>query len=228
MFLSPKYIHKIDRGDKDYPLQLNRLFDPPNCLYITGDRNLLNRPMIAIVGSRDASPHGKKNAIQFAQYLAKAGALIISGLAKGVDGAAHRGALGLGQNHYTAAVCGTGLDVVYPKEHLGLARSIAQRGLLISEFAPGVGPRAHHFPRRNRIIAALAQGVVVIEAGKKSGSLITAHLAAELGKEVFALPGTIDNPLAAGCNQLIQEGAKLVCSPKEVLEELIFFQKPLF
>jgi DNA processing protein len=178
--------------------------------------------MIAIVGSRDASPQGIKNSIEFAQELSKAGFLIISGLAKGVDGAAHRGVLGLGLNHFTAAVCGTGLDVVYPKHHHALACAIAKEGLLISEFAPGIGPKASHFPRRNRIIAALALGVVVIEAAGQSGSLITAHIAADLGKEVFALPGPIQSPLSVGCHQLIQQGAKLVCSPKEVLDELLF------
>jgi DNA processing protein len=222
MSLLSNYTKKIRRGDKEYPAQLNRLYDPPDCLYIAGLAGLLAMPMIAIVGSRDASPQGIWHSVAFAQGLSKAGFLIISGLAKGVDGAAHRGVLGLGSNHFTAAVCGTGLDVVYPKQHYALACAIAKEGLLISEFSPGVGPKASHFPKRNRIIAALALGVVVIEAAEKSGSLITAHIAADLGKEVFALPGPIQSPLSAGCHQLIQQGAKLVCSPKEVLDELLF------
>jgi DNA processing protein len=178
--------------------------------------------MVAIVGSRNASTIGLKNAALFAQKLSQAGVLIISGLAKGIDGAAHRAVLGLGKNHFTAAVCGTGLDIVYPREHFGLANAIGQQGLLLSEFAPGVGPKAFHFPRRNRILAALSLGVVVIEATEKSGSLITARIAADLGREVFALPGPINDPLYAGCHQLIQQGAKLVQTPKDVLDELIF------
>ena len=178
--------------------------------------------MIAIVGSRAASSNGLRNAAYFAQYLSKAGFLVISGLARGIDGAAHQAVLKLGQGHLTAAVCGTGLDIAYPKEHLGLARAISQQGVLITELPLGAGPKPFHFPRRNRLIAALALGVVVIEAAEKSGSLITARLAADLGREVFALPGAINNPLSGGCHKLIQQGAKLVSSPKEVLEELIF------
>jgi DNA processing protein len=182
----------------------------------------LNMPMIAIVGSRAASSSGLRNAAYFAQGLSKAGALVISGLARGIDGAAHKGVMGLGQDHFTAAVCGTGLDIAYPREHAGLARAISRQGVLISELPLGAGPKPFHFPRRNRLIAALALGVVVIEAAEKSGSLITARLAADLGREVFALPGAINNPLSGGCHKLIQQGAKLVSNPKEVLEELIF------
>jgi DNA processing protein len=214
------FINKIKQGDKNYPLRLNDLYDPPAHLYISGDVELLNRPMIAIVGSRNASPQGLKNSHLFAQALSNAGVTVISGLAKGIDGAAHRASLGIGSK--TLAVCGTGLDNTYPKEHLGLAHAIRKQGLLVSELAPEVGPKAFHFPRRNRIIAALARGVVVIEATERSGSLITARLAAELGREVFALPGPINDSLYAGCHQLIQQGAKLVRSPKDVLEELIF------
>ena len=176
--------------------------------------------MIAIVGSRIATREGLKNAIYFAQALSRAGFLIISGLARGVDGAAHQGALRLGSGYSTLAVCGTGLDIVYPPEHAGLAGLISQRGLLISELAPGIGPKASHFPRRNRLIAALSLGVLVIEAAERSGSLITARLAVELGREVFAVPGSIQNPLTKGCHQLIQQGAKLAQTPNDILEEL--------
>lgn len=213
-------VHKILRGEQYYPARLNDLYDPPSCLYVSGNIALLNQPMIAIVGSRKASLRGLKNARVFACSLAHAGALVLSGLAKGIDGAAHAGALAIGPR--TIAVCGTGLDIVYPKEHLALAQAINCNGLMVSEFAPGVGPQALHFPKRNRIIAALALGVVVIEAAQKSGSLITARFAADLGREVFALPGPIDEPLHAGCHQLIQQGAKLVCKPKEVLDDLNF------
>ena len=222
MPMPPNIISKIARGDKNYPLRLHDLYDAPSALYISGNTKLLRLPMVAIVGSRNASATGLKNAALFAHKLSKAGLLIISGLARGIDGAAHRAVLDLCQPHFTAAVCGTGLDIVYPREHLGLAKAIRQQGLLISEFAPGVGPKAFHFPKRNRIIAALALGVVVVEATERSGSLITARIAADLGREVFALPGPIHDPLFVGCNQLIQQGAKLVQTPKDVLDELIF------
>ena len=213
-------IRKIVRGEPCYPKRLNDLYDPPSCIYASGNLELLYQPMIAIVGSRQASKWGLRNARLFANALAKAGVLVISGLAKGIDGAAHAETLRTGSQ--TLAVCGTGLDITYPKEHLDLARAIAMNGLLVSELRPGIGPQAHHFPLRNRIIAALAFGVVVIEATQKSGSLITARIAADLGRDVFALPGPIDDPLHAGCHQLIQQGAKLVCSPKDVLDELNF------
>lgn len=202
--LTENFIHKIMRGEQLYPARLNDLYDPPACIYTSGNAGLLNQPMIAIVGSRKASVCGLKNAHLFARSLARAGAYVISGLAKGIDGAAHTRALGVGPK--TVAVCGTGLDITYPKEHGALARAICSNGLLVSEFAPGVGPKALHFPKRNRIIAALSIGVVVIEATQKSGSLITARFAADLGREVFALPGAIDDPLHAGCHQLIQGG----------------------
>ena len=210
------------RKDKNYPPRLNDLFDPPNPLYISGNLALLKMPMIAIVGSRQASAHGLRNAALYANQLARSGAVIISGLARGIDGAAHQATLSMPERHFTAAVCGTGLDTVYPKEHLGLASKIRKQGLLISELGSGIGPKPVHFPRRNRIIAALALGVVVIEAAENSGSLITARIAADLGREVFALPGPSHDPGYAGCHQLIQQGAKLVCKPNEVLEELVF------
>ena len=219
---------QIHRDTPDYPARLLDLSDPPDSLYIYGDIALLKLPMIAIVGSRAASSEGMKNARYFAQALSAKGYLIISGLAKGVDGAAHLGALGPNQDAPTIAVCGTGLDIVYPREHLRLARAIAGAGLLVSELAPGLGPKPWHFPRRNRIIAALALGILVIEAAERSGSLITARLGCELGREIFAIPGSIHHPLSKGCHQLLQQGAKLVQSPEDILEELPKYQKTSF
>ena len=221
-FLTPSSITRIERGDKKYPPRLNDLHDPPKEIYIDGDIELLQMPMIAIVGARKASAEGLKTAALFAQGLSHAGLLVVSGLARGVDGAAHQATLNLDPNHFTMAVCGAGVDVIYPKEHLGLAKCIRQQGLLISELPLGEGPKSSHFPRRNRIIAALSLGVVVVEAAERSGSLITARLSAELGREIFAVPGSIQNPLSAGCHLLIQQGAKLARNPKDVLEELIF------
>ncbi|ABP35291.1 DNA-processing protein DprA [Polynucleobacter asymbioticus] len=224
--ITPKTIQEIQRGSKNYPLRLNDLADPPSCLYIYGNIHLLSAPMVAIVGSRKASMEGLKVSRLFARTLSKAGLLVVSGLARGIDGAAHTGAMSLGTDYQTAAVCGTGLDMAYPKEHAALANAIGNQGLLISEYPAGTGPKPYHFPRRNRIIAALSLGVVVIEAAERSGSLITARLAAELGREVFALPGPIYNPLFGGCHQLIQQGAKLARNPDDVLEELIIPKNP--
>ena len=220
--LTSKPIARIERGDKHYPPRLNDLFDPPRCLYIHGDLDVLTMPMVAVVGSRLVSPEGLINAAFFAQALSKAGLVVVSGLARGVDGAAHQATLSLGCDHLTLAVCGAGVDVIYPKEHLSLAKNISQQGLLVSELPLGAPPKGSHFPKRNRIIAALSLGVIVIEAAERSGSLITARLAAELGREVFAVPGSIWSPHSAGCHLLIQQGAKLVRNPKDVLEELIY------
>jgi DNA processing protein len=219
---------QIDRKSPQYPMRLLDLYDPPNALYINGDIDLLEMPMIAIVGSREASSEGLKNAYLFAQGLARAGALILSGMAKGVDGAAHQGVLDLGAGHFTAAILGTGINVVYPRQNLSLSQAIRRQGLLISEFPMGLGPKRWHFPKRNRLIAALSLGVVVIEAAEKSGSLITAKLAADLGREVFALPGPIQHQNSMGCHQLIQQGAKLAFKPEDVLEELYFYRKTRF
>ncbi len=219
---------RIDRKSADYPRRLHDLYDPPDSLYIYGDASLLKKSMIAIVGSRNASPEGLKNARHLAQGLAKAGALIVSGMALGIDSAAHHAVIELGPGHFTAAVLGTGLDIVYPHQNASLSRAIGRQGLLVSEFPMGTGPKAWHFPRRNRIIAALSQGVVVVEAAKRSGSLITARLAAELGREVFALPGPISNPNSIGCHLLIQQGAKLIFKTSDVLEELVFCRKTSF
>ena len=219
---------RIDRKSADYPRRLQDLYDPPDSLYIYGDASLLKKPMIAIVGSRNASPEGLKNARYLAQGLARAGALIVSGMAMGIDSAAHHAVIELGSGHFTAAILGTGLDIIYPRQNINLSRAIGQQGLLISELPMGTGPKAWHFPRRNRIIAALSHGVVVVEAAKRSGSLITARLAAELGREVFALPGPISNPNSIGCHLLIQQGAKLAFRTSDILEELDFSLKTAF
>ena len=205
-------------ADENYPQCLLQLPDPPPMLYTKGDVSLLNRPTVGIVGSRHATPQGLKNAEAFAHALSDAGWCISSGMAAGIDGAAHWGALkGSGS---TIAVVGTGLDIVYPARHRSLAHQISEQGLLISEFPLGTPSKASNFPRRNRIISGLAQGVLVVEANLESGSLITARLAAEQGREVFAIPGSIHSPQSRGCHLLIKQGAKLVDSINDILEEL--------
>lgn len=205
-------------GDATYPSLLLQTADPPVLLFADGDPAWLARPMLAIVGSRNASAQGLDNARAFAQALGDAGYTVVSGLAAGIDGAAHEGALaGTGG---TVAVIGTGPDIVYPSRHRQLATRIRARGLILSEYLPGTPPVAANFPPRNRIIAGLAQGTLVVEAALKSGSLITARLAAEAGREVFAIPGSIHAPQARGCHALIRQGAKLVECAADVLEEL--------
>lgn len=204
--------------EEDFPPQLEAIPDPPAALFVKGDASLLLRPQIAIVGARRAQPPGLANARRFAAELSAGGLLITSGMADGVDGAAHEAALDAGQP--TVAVIGTGPDRVYPRKHHALARRIAAQGAIVSEYPPGTPALIHHFPQRNRIIAGLSLGVVVIEAGRRSGSLITARQAGEQGREVFALPGSIHNPLAEGCHALIGEGARLVQRPDEVLVTL--------
>ncbi len=186
---------------------------------MVGDASLLLYPQVAIVGARAASAGGKAHAQAFARALADAGFAITSGMADGIDGAAHLATLDAGAK--TLAVLGTGADRVYPRKHHGLARRIASHGALVSEFPPGTTARADHFPRRNRIISGLALGTLVIEAGLCSGSLITARLAAEQGREVFALPGSIHNPLARGCHRLIRDGARLVENAAEIVDTLV-------
>ncbi len=204
--------------DPRYPPALLELGHAPPVLYILGRVELFARPALAIVGSRSATPQGLDNARAFAGALSAAGLTIVSGLALGIDGAAHEGALdGEGS---TIAVMGTGLDRVYPARHRDLAHAIAQRGLLVSEFPPGTPVRDYHFPRRNRLISGLSRGVLVVEAALQSGSLITARLAGEQGREVFAIPGSIHSPLSKGCHRLIREGAKLVETAGDILEEL--------
>ena len=213
--------HLVTLSDNDYPQALLEIADPPPILYAKGDLSLLNRPAIAMVGSRNATPQGEKNAEDFASALCGAGLCIVSGLALGIDGAAHRGALKA--NGATIAVVGTGLDIVYPARHRELAHQIVERGLMISEFPIGTPSRAQHFPRRNRIISGLSLGTLVVEANVQSGSLITAKLAAEQGREVFAIPGSIHSPVAKGCHQLIKQGAKLVDSIQDIVDELAIF-----
>lgn len=205
-------------GDAAYPAGLLEIPDPPVCLYVKGDVSLLQRPGLAVVGARSATPQGEANAEAFASVLSRAGLVVVSGLALGIDAAAHRGGLaGAGR---TVAVIGTGADRIYPARNGELARRIAAEGAIVSEFPLGTGPLTHNFPRRNRLIAGLARGVLVVEAAVKSGSLITARLAAECGREVFAIPGSIHSPLARGCHRLIRDGAKLVECADDILEEL--------
>lgn len=204
--------------DPRYPARLKSLAAPPLVLFAHGDVDLFSLPQLAVVGSRSATPQGLSNARAFAEALAARGLTITSGLALGVDAAAHEGALAA--NGLTIAVCATGLDRVYPARHRALAQKVADLGLLISEFPIGVGPQPEHFPRRNRLIAGLSLGVLVVEAAVGSGSLITARLAVEQGREVFAIPGSIHNPQARGCHQLIRQGAKLVESVDDILEEI--------
>jgi DNA processing protein len=210
-------MRRIARGDADYPLQLAATIGAPAELFVLGDASLLARPQIAIVGSRTPTAAGRRIAATLAADLAAAGYVITSGLARGIDAAAHEAALGAGGT--TIAVCGTGLDTCYPRQNRALFERIASRGLLVSEFPPGTQPRPFHFPRRNRIISALARGVVVVEAAAGSGSLITADHAASQGRDVFAVPGSPLNPLAAGCNDLIRNGAALVRGAADVLAE---------
>jgi DNA processing protein len=206
-------------GDADYPPRLLATADPPLLLWLQGRRELLGTPSLAIVGSRNPTAQGGDNARAFARALARAGYTIVSGLALGVDAAAHEGALD-GQCA-TIAVVGTGLDQVYPRRNAGLAaRILAGGGLIVSEYALGMPVLPANFPRRNRIIAGLSQGCLVVEAAVQSGSLITARLAVEAGREVFAIPGSIHSPQARGCHALIRQGAKLVESAEDVLEEL--------
>ncbi len=210
-------------ADDDYPPLLLATADPPPVLFAAGRRDLLQRPALAVVGSRNATRQGAANAEAFAEHLAQAGLTIVSGLALGIDAAAHRGALKAldeGAGSSTIAVLGTGVDVAYPASNRALHEAVRRRGLLLSEFAPGTPGIAHHFPRRNRVIAGLARGVLVVEAALRSGSLITARLAAEAGREVFALPGSIHSPTARGCHRLIKDGAKLAESAQDVLDEL--------
>lgn len=203
-------------GDEDFPAQLAALDPPPPVLWTLGDAGLLGRAGVAVVGARIASAAGQRFARGLAQDLGNAGYVVASGLARGVDGAAHQGALASG----TVAVLGGGVDDVYPPEHRDLYGEIAERGCLVSESPVGHRAQAKDFPRRNRLISGLSLGVVVVEAEMQSGSLITARLAAEQGREVFAIPGSIHSPQARGCHALIRQGAKLVESAQDILEEL--------
>ena len=216
--------HLVTLADTHYPQALLEIADPPPLLYAKGQLSTLSKTGIAIVGSRNASPQGEKNAEDFAAALSRHGLCIISGMALGIDGAAHRGALNA--KGATIAVVGTGLDIVYPARHRELAHLIAEHGLLVSEFPLGTPSRAQNFPRRNRIISGLSRGCLVIEANVQSGSLITARLAGEQGREVFAIPGSIHSPLSKGCHQLIKQGAKLVDHIQDIIDELGLMLEP--
>ncbi|MCI0749867.1 MAG: DNA-processing protein DprA [Nevskiales bacterium] len=208
----------VTLNDPDYPERLREISHVPPALFCQGNPALLSSPQLAVVGARSATPQGLEIAAGLAAELTRCGLLITSGLALGIDGAAHRGALSAGGA--TVAVCATGLDRVYPARHRELAHEIAGKGLLISEFPTGTPPLAEHFPRRNRLISGLSLGVLVVEAAPQSGSLITARLALEQGREVFAVPGSIHSPQSRGCHALIRQGAKLTESVRDILEEL--------
>jgi len=217
----------VTLADENYPKALLEIADPPTLLYARGRMELLGAPAaLAIVGSRNATTQGERDAERFARALGEAGLTIVSGLALGIDAAAHRG--GLAAKASTIAVLGTGIDITYPARNAALFEEIAAKGLLLSEFPLGTKAAAQNFPRRNRLISGLAQGCLVVEAAPASGSLITARAAAEQGREVFALPGSIHSPLAKGCHALIKAGAKLVESAEDVLAELSGFRRSGF
>jgi DNA processing protein len=205
-------------ADAEYPQTLLEIPDPPTLLYIRGRLELLNRPVLAVVGSRNPTPQGLQNAERFAAALADAGLVIASGLALGIDAAAHRGALSAAGE--TIAFIGTGIDRIYPARNCELALEIGAKGTIVSEFPIGTPVTAANFPRRNRLISGIARGVLVVEAATESGSLITARLAGEQGREVFAIPGSIHSPQSRGCHKLIKQGAKLVETAQDILEEL--------
>jgi DNA processing protein len=210
--------HLVGWHDPDYPPLLRRSPNPPLALFVAGDPALLWHPSIAVVGSRAPTPGGRDNARDFARVLAASGFVVASGLAAGIDTAAHRATLDAAGR--TVAVLGTGIDVPYPRSNADLLQHIADTGAVVSEYLPGTEPAPFHFPSRNRILAGLSLGTVVIEAAERSGALITARLAAEAGREVFAVPGSIHNPLARGCHRLIRDGAGLVESATEVVASL--------
>ena len=210
--------HIVTLADPDYPQTLLEIPDPPTVLYVRGRVELLNHPILSIVGSRNPTPQGIQNAERFAGALAEAGLVIASGLALGIDAAAHRGALAA--NGGTVAFIGTGIDRIYPARNCDLAREIGTRGAIVSEFPIGTPVIAANFPRRNRLISGISRGVLVVEAAIESGSLITARLAGEQGRDVFAIPGSIHSPQSKGCHQLIKQGAKLVESAQDIVEEM--------
>ncbi len=210
--------HVVTLADAHYPQALLQTPDPPPLLYVKGRRALLNQPAIAIVGSRNATAQGKLTAESFATALSNAGLCVVSGMALGIDAAAHRG--GLAGLSSTIAIVGTGLDKVYPARNRDLAHAIAEKGAMVSEFALGTPPLAANFPRRNRLISGMTRGCLVVEAALSSGSLITARISNELGKDVFAIPGSIHSTLSKGCHVLIKQGAKLVDDAADILGEL--------
>lgn len=224
-WLDASSAHVLLIEDRAYPALLREIPAPPPVLFVMGDVGVLGRKQLAMVGSRNPTPAGRETAYDFARHLAANGLTITSGLALGIDGASHEGALDA--DGLTVAVVGTGLDRVYPARHRELAHRIAENGALVSEFPLGTPPTAGNFPRRNRLISGLSMGVLVVEAALRSGSLITARLAAEQGREVFAVPGSINNPQARGCNALIRQGAKLVETAEHIFEELGGFAAPV-
>ena len=210
--------HLLSRNDDAYPALLDEVQRPPERLWVSGEPGLLQLPCLAIVGSRNPTESGRRNAFEFARHLGAAGFCIVSGLAEGIDTAAHRGALDAGAA--TIAFLGHGIDRVYPAKNRALAHDIAAQGALVSEFPLGTPPQRELFPQRNRLISGLSLGTLVVEAARRSGSLITARSAGEQGREVFALPGSIHNPLARGCHKLIRQGAKLVETADDIIGEL--------
>lgn len=217
-WLKEPHRHLLTLVSPAFPARLREIADPPPVLFLEGDPSIPAAAQVAVVGSRRATPAGVQTAFALAGELATAGLAVTSGLALGIDAGAHRGALAAGGR--TLAVAGSGLDTVYPRSHARLARRVVESGALVSEFPPGTPPLARNFPRRNRLISGLGFGVVVVEAALRSGSLITARLAGEQGREVFAVPGAIQNPLARGCHLLIRQGAKLVEDASDIVEEL--------
>ena len=217
-WLSGANRHLVTWGSAQYPALLAAISDAPLVLFVEGDTGVLALPQLAVVGSRNPTPIGRDTAAQFARHLAAAGLAITSGLALGIDAASHRGALAGGG--LSVGVLGCGLDTIYPRENAELARAITGHGALVSELPPGTPPLKPHFPRRNRIISGLSVGTLVVEAAIQSGSLITARLAAEQGREVFAIPGSIHSPQSRGCHRLIRQGAKLVETAEDIFAEL--------
>ena len=214
-------IEKIKIADSYYPKQLKKIYDPPESIYVLGEKEILNQIGIAIVGSRNATQYGKNVKSKMAKDLAEKGINIISGLAIGIDEFAHIGTLQQG-NGKTIAVLGSGIDQLYPKQNIELARKIIKSGgCIISEYPIGTKPDKKNFPQRNRIISGLSQGILIVEANEKSGALITAEFGLEQGKEIFAVPGDITKNQSKGCNLLIKDGAKLVLSTQDILEEII-------
>lgn len=215
--------HFLPITDPRYPWMLRQIPDPPLALYASGDPQWLNQPCLSIVGSRNPTPQGRETAFGFARRLAGMSFTVVSGLAHGIDGCAHRGAL---ESGVTVGVCAHGLDTVYPRAHRALAAAISEGAALISEFPVGTAPRRHHFPQRNRIISGMSLGTLVVEAGPRSGSLITANLAGDQNREVFAVPGPINAPQSRGCHALIKQGVTLVESVDDVLGEISHYASP--
>lgn len=218
-YLKTHGIYYVTIPDDSYPDKLRNIYDPPFLLYLKGNPIPKDKKALAVIGARECSPYGKEVAKYLAGAIAKEGIIIISGLARGVDSYAHLGTISVGASTY--AVLGCGIDICYPAENINLYMDIQQKGGIISEYGPGVKPLSYHFPMRNRIISALSDGILVIEAREKSGSLITVDMGLDQGKNIYAVPGRITDKLSAGCNNLIKMGAKVVTSPSDILEDLL-------